>query len=898
MSIVAKLKNNKIDSHSCWLSWLRLPLALILAVHLVFASPLVLASDKSDKNKVEREASANNKLSYINPLVQLPGDTIVVRHAPGLNQGRTDGSIRVLLGESTSLNTGLVVTGDLLVPGTPNININGSITYNGTVVGNGNNSPSGYSININSGVSLRHLTTRTDPITISPVLSPPPPQGNQSISLNPGRALTDFSNVRDITLNSNYGLLTVPQGTYGNFTANTNSGFIFGVDGQNTVYNLQGLSLNSSAQLQVRGNVTINLANLFNLGSPSTLGDPNNPIALSLNISGSNLNLNSNSKIYGVVRAPQATVNINTSSILKGSLVCDRLNLNGGLVQGLTSDTTQPTVTITQPQNNSTTSESSITVSGSFSDDSLVNSVKVNGVTATINGNNYTVTVPLNVGSNTLTVSATDIFGNVGSNSISVTRSDGNNQPPQVNTGADQSITLPTTSLTLNGTVTDDGLPQGSTLSITWSTVSSPAGATVNFTNPNAAQTNASFSTAGSYVLKLSASDSQLTGEDTVNITVNQPQNQAPTVNAGQDQTITLPSTASLVGIASDDGLPNPPAQLSVSWSKVSGAGSVSFSNPSSLSTTASFSVAGAYVLRLSVSDSLLSTSDDITVIVNPAQPNNAAPQVSAGPDQSITLPNAVTLNGSVSDDGNPNPPASLSIEWTRVDGPGVVNFTNPNGAITQASFSIAGTYTLRLTANDSALSSSDDVIVLVSAAANQPPTVSAGADQTIVLPAVITLNGSASDDGLPSNNLTFTWSKVSGSSNVSFESPNSLTTDVIFEAAGTYVLRLTASDGQLQSSDDITLNLTLRPRIIIYSNQDGFEPDTTISTQVGEKVLMVRNRTNEDITYVFTQANQSINVSSSKGSNTFINVTLVEGTATLSTLEHPEWALTFSILP
>jgi hypothetical protein len=40
------------------------------------------------------------------------------------------------------------------------------------------------------------------------------------------------------------------------------------------------------------------------------------------------------------------------------------------------------------------------------------------------------------------------------------------------------------------------------------------------------------------------------------------PVNQPPTVNAGMDQTITLPASASLSGTATDDGLPNPPATL------------------------------------------------------------------------------------------------------------------------------------------------------------------------------------------------------------------------------------------------------------------------------------------------------------------------------------------------
>jgi hypothetical protein len=92
--------------------------------------------------------------------------------------------------------------------------------------------------------------------------------------------------------------------------------------------------------------------------------------------------------------------------------------------------------------------------------------------------------------------------------------------------------------------------------------------------------------------------------------------NQAPVVNAGPDQTITLPSSANLSGTATDDGLPNPPGTLSISWSKVSGPGTVTFGNGSLLSTTAKFSKAGNYILRLTVSDSVLSSSDTVTVNV------------------------------------------------------------------------------------------------------------------------------------------------------------------------------------------------------------------------------------------------------------------------------------------
>jgi hypothetical protein len=90
--------------------------------------------------------------------------------------------------------------------------------------------------------------------------------------------------------------------------------------------------------------------------------------------------------------------------------------------------------------------------------------------------------------------------------------------------------------------------------------------------------------------------------------------NAAPSVNAGIDQTISLPATASLVGTATDDGLPS--ATLTTTWSKVSGPVTVTFGNASTLSTTATFSVAGTYVLRLTADDTALTTTDDITITV------------------------------------------------------------------------------------------------------------------------------------------------------------------------------------------------------------------------------------------------------------------------------------------
>ena len=92
----------------------------------------------------------------------------------------------------------------------------------------------------------------------------------------------------------------------------------------------------------------------------------------------------------------------------------------------------------------------------------------------------------------------------------------------------------------------------------------------------------------------------------------------------------------------------------------------------------------------------------------------NKNPVVNAGPDQTITLPGAATLSGSATDDGIPNRPGALSYTWTKTNGPGTVTFADTHAANTTATFSVAGTYTLQLSASDSVLAGSDKVIVTV----------------------------------------------------------------------------------------------------------------------------------------------------------------------------------------
>lgn len=276
------------------------------------------------------------------------------------------------------------------------------------------------------------------------------------------------------------------------------------------------------------------------------------------------------------------------------------------------------------------------------------------------------------------------------------------NAAPVADAGTDQTVDY-TVGADLEGSATDDNLPDPpNAITYLWTKISGPG--TVTFDDDTDPETHVDFSAAGEYVLQLEADDGELSDTDTVTITANSP----PVANAGTDQNVTIAAGADLNGSATDDGLPDPPADLTYSWAKLSGPGTVTFDDNTDPLTHADFSVSGVYVLRLTVSDSHLSDTDDVTVNVN------AAPTANAGANQSVSLVSGADLSGSASDEGLPNPPAALTYAWTKISGPGTVTFDDATDATTHADFETAGIYVLRLTVSDGSLSHYDEVQIHV----------------------------------------------------------------------------------------------------------------------------------------------------------------------------------------
>lgn len=91
--------------------------------------------------------------------------------------------------------------------------------------------------------------------------------------------------------------------------------------------------------------------------------------------------------------------------------------------------------------------------------------------------------------------------------------------------------------------------------------------------------------------------------------------------------------------------------------------------------------------------------------------PPVGAPTVDAGLNQTILVNQSTNLDGTVTDDGLPNP---VTTTWTLFSGPGTVLFGNASTVDTTATFSTTGTYVLKLEAADGESTVADYVQIVV----------------------------------------------------------------------------------------------------------------------------------------------------------------------------------------
>ncbi|MBN8784193.1 MAG: tandem-95 repeat protein [Terrimonas ferruginea] len=214
--------------------------------------------------------------------------------------------------------------------------------------------------------------------------------------------------------------------------------------------------------------------------------------------------------------------------------------------------------------------------------------------------------------------------------------------------------------------------------------------------------------------------------------------------------------------------------------------------------------------------------------------PVNRPPVANAGADQTTTLPaNTAVLSGTGSND----PDGTITTyAWSKISGPNTGTIATANTVTTNVTGLTQGVYRFRLQVTDnSGATAADTVQVTVNAAPNQPPVVSAGADQTIALPInSVVLSGSAND---PDGTITtYAWSKISGPNAGTIATANTVTTNVTGLTQGVYRFRLQVTDNSgATAADTVQVTVNAAPNQPPVANAGA---DQTITLPINNVVL------------------------------------------------------------
>ena len=457
------------------------------------------------------------------------------------------------------------------------------------------------------------------------------------------------------------------------------------------------------------------------------------------------------------------------------------------------------------------------------------------------------------------------------------------NQAPSVSVALRDPIEAGQNSGVFQGTVSDDGLPDGGTLTLLWTVEDGPEG--VEIADPEAAETTVTFPGNGSYTLRLTAHDGELFRHEELSVNIFLEEAAPTRIEITPATAVVSPEASFAFTALVLDQFDQPMAGQVLSWS-VSGGGTISSeglftaggveggpftvtASSGALSGEAQVSIFNQPPHISAISDQELavnSSSQPIDFTVSDAETSADQLVVSAqssnhtllplsgivlggsGGGRTVTLTPAQHQSGSVTvtltvSDGSKQvqtsflltvlPPVASSITVSPAsvslysgesqvfsalvldqDGqgmdpqPSVSWSVSGGGSIsTDGVFTAgesAGTFTVSATSGEAQGTASVTVQLLV----NEAPDITLTTPQvgSVNLPGGVGLivEGHAADDGLPlGSSLSVLWTVDTApvGASVLFDRTDAVATAMRFDLPGDYLLRVTASDGELTDS-------------------------------------------------------------------------------------------------
>lgn len=397
------------------------------------------------------------------------------------------------------------------------------------------------------------------------------------------------------------------------------------------------------------------------------------------------------------------------------------------------------------------------------------------------------------------------------------------NETPVTNAGINQSV-YEQESVTLAGQGADS---DGNITSVLWMqdagtgvTLIDADKLTASFTAPSLIQTETL-----TFTLTLTDNEGASDSDSVDVIVAPSGSNQAPTVDAGDDQTVDEQNEVHLIGSASDgDG--NISNYL---WTQKSGM-SVFLENDDTASATftaPTLTESQLLEFQLVATDNEgESNSDEIIVTINPV---NNLPVVQAGDNQSVFNNTTVFLDGQATDtDGTVDVYA-----WSQISGPRVIfvedaemltaNFVAPEVSESES-------YTFSITAWDNeGGSNSDSLDITINPQTNAAPIANAGVDQSVKEESNVSLSGTGSDsDGTI---VSYHWDQIVGSQNIVITNSDEATAYFVAPTLSnpeTYSFRLTVLDDKGAGGVD-TVDIVISPKTNVPPVANGGGNQTII---------------------------------------------------------------------
>ncbi len=491
-------------------------------------------------------------------------------------------------------------------------------------------------------------------------------------------------------------------------------------------------------------------------------------------------------------------------------------NISTSLSASVDVDITGPTITLSTLADGAITNNATMNISGTVSDNGGVASLTVNGSTVTITNGGFSYVYTLITGTNTIITVATDTLGN--------------------NTTDTRTIILDTTAPAL--------------------TISAPAD------NSKTAQ-------------PLATITGTISETSTVTVTLNNgtPQNASITGNS-YSAVITLVSGLNNITIKATDLAGNTSSAVrTVTYDNT---------NPSLAITYPSQDVTinqNSITINGTVSDTL--TTASVSIIFNN---QTYTPTVTSGTfSQKFTIPSVgtFTITATATDEAGNSSSVTRNVIYASKPGD-----CDNSGTVTIAEVQSSINMFLGLKSVEACVD--QDGVGGVSIAevqkvinsflgllpANAVPVANAGAAQSVLTGAVVTLDGSASSD-VDGDALTYSWaitSKPAGSS-MSLSSATAVKPTLTADVAGAYVLTLVVNDGKVNSSfASVTITAAV-PNVMPVANAGNAQSVTT-GTVVTLDGSASSDENGDTISYSWSFTSKPVGSSAALSSSTVIKPT------------------------